>query len=209
MNTAFTTGRMILLWLLCPLVAIASWRFMIGGVSETMSGFLYHAELRPIVFYTHITLAPAALFLVPFQLWPRLRMKRLGLHRILGRVYGLAIFFSGISGFLLAVTTRSGTAAAWGFALLSIAWMAATFYGIAQAMRGNQNLHRCWMIRSMALTMAAVTLRIYLVISELSGVPYEVSAGIIAWLCWVPNLLVAELILQMSNRKRISVARTI
>jgi Predicted membrane protein (DUF2306) len=48
------------------------------------------------------------------------------------------------------------------------------------------------MIRSYSLTFAAVTLRIYLPVALASGVPFEIAYPAIAWLCWVPNLFVAE-----------------
>jgi hypothetical protein len=64
--------------------------------------------------------------------------------------------------------------------------------GWRQAVGGNLDLHRRWMIRSYALTLAAVTLRIYLPASMLLGIPFPVAYPAIAWLCWVPNLLVAQ-----------------
>jgi len=48
------------------------------------------------------------------------------------------------------------------------------------------------MTRSYALTFAAVTLRIYLPLSQVAGIPFEPAYQTIAWLCWVPNLIVAE-----------------
>jgi hypothetical protein len=48
------------------------------------------------------------------------------------------------------------------------------------------------MIRNFALTFAAVTLRLYLPPVLIVGLPFAMSYAIIAWLCWVPNLLVAE-----------------
>jgi hypothetical protein len=48
------------------------------------------------------------------------------------------------------------------------------------------------MIRSFALTFAAVTLRLYLPASQIAGMPFPAAYSAIAWLCWVPNLLVAE-----------------
>jgi hypothetical protein len=35
-------------------------------------------------------------------------------------------------------------------------------------------------------------LRLYLPISGVAGVPFEVAYPIIAWVAWVPNLIVAE-----------------
>jgi hypothetical protein len=35
-------------------------------------------------------------------------------------------------------------------------------------------------------------LRIYLPLSQVYGIPFEPAYQTIAWLCWVPNLIVAE-----------------
>jgi hypothetical protein len=48
------------------------------------------------------------------------------------------------------------------------------------------------MIRSYALCLAAVTLRIYIPVGLAAGIDYSTSYPAIAWLCWVPNLLAAE-----------------
>ena len=50
------------------------------------------------------------------------------------------------------------------------------------------------MIRNFALTFAAVTLRIYLPASMAAGIEFGVAYRAIAWLCWVPNVVVAELL---------------
>jgi hypothetical protein len=61
-----------------------------------------------------------------------------------------------------------------------------------RARAGDYVSHRAWMIRSYALCLAAVTLRLYLPLFGLAGLPFEVAYPAIAWLCWVPNLVVAE-----------------
>ena len=48
------------------------------------------------------------------------------------------------------------------------------------------------MIGSYALTLAAVTLRIYLPLSLALGVPFANAYRVISWLCWVPNIILAE-----------------
>ena len=50
------------------------------------------------------------------------------------------------------------------------------------------------MVRNFALTFAAVTLRLYLPASMVAGLAFERAYPVIAWLCWVPNLIVAELL---------------
>ncbi|HTO03553.1 MAG TPA: DUF2306 domain-containing protein [Opitutus sp.] len=53
-------------------------------------------------------------------------------------------------------------------------------------------VHRLWMVRNFALALAAVTLRLYLPASAVAGVRFEEFYPAIAWICWVPNLIVAE-----------------
>ena len=49
------------------------------------------------------------------------------------------------------------------------------------------------MIRNFALTLAAVTLRNYMPLMLLAfGPSFRQSYVTVSWLCWVPNLLVAE-----------------
>ena len=55
-------------------------------------------------------------------------------------------------------------------------------------------------MRNFALTFAAVTLRVYLPTSMALGVPFESAYPLIAWLCWVPNLLVAEPLARATGR---------
>ena len=52
------------------------------------------------------------------------------------------------------------------------------------------------MIRSYAMTFAAVTLRIYLPFAFLSPWGYDNTYRAISFLAWVPNLIVAEVYLQ-------------
>ena len=48
------------------------------------------------------------------------------------------------------------------------------------------------MIRSHALTLAAVTLRIYLPLELALGMSFHDAYRVVSWLCWVPNLVAAE-----------------
>ena len=58
---------------------------------------------------------------------------------------------------------------------------------------GNVKLHQQWMVRSYALTLAAVTLRIQLpLIQGTLGLSFDEAYAIVAWFAWIPNLIVAE-----------------
>jgi len=197
--------RVFLLWFLCFGVALASWRFMALGVEASMEFVAYHAIERKLAFYAHITLAPVALALMPFQFWKGLRARRPQVHRWIGRAYGLCILLAGVGGLLMAVGTEAGPVAAVGFGLLAVLWLGSTGYGIWLAQQGRIAEHQRWMIRSAALTFAAVTLRVYLpflfmILGE------EAGYTLVAWLCWVPNLVVAEWLLLRPARRSSALA---
>jgi hypothetical protein len=92
----------------------------------------------------------------------------------------------------MALQSLGGPAAHAGFGLLAIAWLASTLIAYRYILQRNFDAHRSWMIRSYALTLAAVTLRLYIPLSQIAGIPFEAAYPVIAWLCWVPNLAVAE-----------------
>ncbi|TLP67860.1 DUF2306 domain-containing protein [Parasedimentitalea maritima] len=190
--------RVFLVWFLCLGVVLASWRFMALGVETSMDFVAYHAVERRWAFFAHITLAPLALILMPFQFWKGLRTKRPYVHRWIGRVYGGSILLAGIGSLLMAFGTTSGPVAAWGFGLLAVAWLGSTGYGIWLARQGRIAEHQRWMIRSAGLTFAAVTLRVYLPFLFMS-LGEEAGYTLVAWLCWVPNLMVTEWFLRRSN----------
>ena len=110
----------------------------------------------------------------------------------MGRVYVTAVVLGGLSGLALATVSQGGLPAHIGFGLLACLWIVTSGAAFAAIRKGDVAGHRRWMTRSFALTLAAVTLRIYLPLSLLSGVPFELAYPAIAWLCWVPNLVVAE-----------------
>jgi hypothetical protein len=56
--------------------------------------------------------------------------------------------------------------------------------------------HRAWMIRSFALTFAAVTLRLYLPLAAVLSLDFVDAYRAISFLAWVPNLVVVELYLR-------------
>ena len=68
---------------------------------------------------------------------------------------------------------------------------------LARARRFDE--HRRWMIRSFALTFAAVTLRLQIPVSQILGYDFMESYRIIAWSAWVPNLILAEMYLRRGN----------
>lgn len=146
----------------------------------------------PVSTGLHLAVGALVIVLAPLQLSARLRRRHVVLHRWAGRAYALGVLFSGLAGLALASVSQGGLPAHLGFGLLSVAWMVTTAIGVQRIRAGDVAAHREWMIRSFALTFAAVTLRIYIPLGVVIGLPIEPSYQAIAWLCWVPNLVVAE-----------------
>ena len=147
---------------------------------------------RPIATISHFAGSALALAIGAFQLNSRLRTRFIGVHRWAGRLYVSGVIVGGLAGLFLALHSSAGIVAQMGFGLLAVCWLTSTFIAYRHIRAGNLSAHRRWMIRSFALTWAAVTLRIYLPISQTAGVPFAVAYPAISWLCWVPNLLFAE-----------------
>jgi uncharacterized membrane protein len=177
-------------------------------------GAAVHPDMRAsfaaqkLTLYTHVFGASVALLLGPFQFWSRLRSERPHLHRRLGRIYLLAgVGLGGTSGLFLAASAYGGIVSTLGFACLALAWLYTASHAYGEARARNFAAHRRWMIRNFALTFAAVTLRLYLPGSLALGVPFDQAYPAIAWLCWVPNLVVAEWLARAGPSHRENPAR--
>ncbi|MEM8681961.1 MAG: DUF2306 domain-containing protein [Pseudomonadota bacterium] len=142
--------------------------------------------------YAHLIGGAVALAIGPFQLSSRIRSRNPSLHRLLGRIYVIAIMIGGVAGLSLAVSASGGLPAKFGFGMMAVVWLSSTAMAFVSIRRRRIAEHQAWMIRSYAVTLAAVTLRFYLPISIASGYEFAAIYPAIAWLCWVPNLIVAE-----------------
>lgn len=120
----------------------------------------------------------------------------------MGRVYCGAVLLAGITGVMIGFNAKGGPIAQSGFVLLAVIWLLATFRAVQVIMRGQIALHQKWMIRSIALTFASVTLRVLLPVQLLTGISIDVAYPVVAWLCWVPNLVVAEHFIRKSTQSR-------
>ncbi len=150
-------------------------------------------DIWRLMFNTHIIFGGMALLIGWTKFMPKFRSRNMKLHRSIGLVYLLAMLFSGIAGLYLAFYAEGGLVAKAGFAGLALAWLFTSGKALMTVKKGQINAHKHWMIRSYALTFAAVTLRIWLPLFQYAiGLDFITAYVIIAWLCWVPNLAWAE-----------------
>ncbi|MCB9957920.1 MAG: DUF2306 domain-containing protein [Rhodospirillaceae bacterium] len=194
-------ARAVAAWRTLPLLVLAVLAIPIGVVAlryvEADPGLL-PAGLRvnflahPIAFVAHTTAGGLALLLTPVQLSAWLRRRHPKAHRWLGRVYVAACTVAGLAGLRIAFGTAYGPVAAAGFAALALAWLATTLRGVLAARAGDFPRHRAWMVRSAALTCAAVTLRLELIVLVDLRLDFSLGYPAVAWLSWLPNLALAE-----------------
>ena len=167
------------------------------------------AELAPslhvhsLAISLHIVGAMLALALGPFQFLSGLRRRQRNVHRWMGRLYLLGVLVGGLSGLYLAPFSYGGLITHIGFGSLAVLWLATGLLAY-QAIRARRiEDHRRWITRNFALTFAGVMLRLWMpVMVGGGGVPFEAAYLVVAWLCWVPNLVVAEALLRTPRRRR-------
>ena len=147
----------------------------------------------------HIGGMMVAAALGPFQFLRAFRDRYRSLHRTMGKVYLLSALIGGVGGLYMAQYSASGIVSDIGFSLLAIALLLVSGLAYLAIRRGAVQEHREWMTRSYALILAAVTLRLYIPFLEAAFGEYD-GYAIVAWLCWVPNLVVAEWLIRTHLR---------
>ena len=162
------------------------------SLDGSLPSMTHHFPNRTTAAAMHFGIGGLALILGPWQFLPALRQKLPAVHRWTGRVYILACLTSGAAALVLAQQTITGLNSQIGFVLLATLWLITTLIGWKRARDRDFRTHRQWMIRSYALTLAAVTLRFYLPASQILEFPFEIAYPIISYACWVPNILIAE-----------------
>jgi len=179
------------------LIALASVRYLFPGAPGGAPGIMANAFTKYGALTVHAGFAIVALTIGPFQFMRGLRTGRPRLHRWMGRTYVLACLIAGAAGLVLALGATTGPVSTAGFGILAVLWLFTTTKAWTSAMNRRFDEHRRWMIRSFALTFAAVTLRLYLPFAFFSPFGYDDTYRAISFLCWVPNLAFAEVFVRV------------
>mgnify|MGYP003148229076 FL=1 len=127
------------------------------------------------------------------QFIKKLRAKRLNLHRNLGKVYVIAALISGLCGVYLGFFATGGIVSSLGFISLGVIWLFTTLRAYIAVKNKDLSLHQGMMIYSYAACFAAVTLRIWLPFLTIVFGEFLIAYKIVAWLCWVPNMIFAQI----------------
>ncbi len=124
-------------------------------------------------------------------------------HRLIGKSYVLIILLISGPGALVMSFYANGTVVAkTSFVILSLLWVSFTALAFYFALRRNFIAHRKFMIRSYALTLSAITLRLYaLIIPHVTHMDGRDEYSLIAWSSWTINLLIAEILIYVTRKK--------
>jgi uncharacterized membrane protein len=140
----------------------------------------------------HAFCGGVALLVGPFQISERFRIRWPRVHRTMGWVYVVGVGLAAVAAIVMVPQVNFGPIAGVGFLALAIAWLIATGMALRMAIMQRFQDHRRWMLRSYALTAAAITLRILMPAAAVMGLPPGPSYRAIAWMCWLVNLGAVE-----------------
>jgi hypothetical protein len=190
-------------WVMAGLALFIAFYALAFGV---LGGRMYQGELaasfhaRDWAIRSHALLGALGLLLGPLQLRRDLLVRRRPLHRRLGRIYVGAALMTGATGLYVALYSHGGWITHVGFGLLGIGLMVCSARAYLSILDRQVARHREWMVRSYALLFAAVTLRIQLPLLAAAFGGFLAAYRLVAWSCWVPNLLLVELYLRRTRR---------
>jgi uncharacterized membrane protein len=122
---------------------------------------MYHKYRLQVIADRHLLIphtisGTVALLAGPLQFSTRFRQRHLQWHRVIGRLYAVAVFVGSFTGIALA----AGRPGLPGTSMQAAAWMVCTAVAVIAARNGQIAVHRQWMARSYAVTFTFVSSRV-------------------------------------------------
>jgi len=151
----------------------------------------------PIAFFAHVFTSIFALLLGTFQFSDTIRKVYPRVHRTFGKLYVLIVLcIASPSGLVIAMHANGGFHSKVSFVLQAVLWFYFTYSAFHFALQKEWGSHRNFMMRSYALTLSAISLRFFkwLIVAVFQLPPMD-TYQIVAWLGWLVNLLIAEVLI--------------
>ncbi len=202
-------------WVLIVLLAIAIGLYPLTflevnhneGLLATKTPELLANSFWSVAFYTHISLGGFSLLIGWSLFLKKLRAKKLHIHRLIGKIYIIAVLLSSVTGLYVAYYATGGIFAKLGFTGMSVVWFTCTYIAYKAIRNKKIQLHERWMIRSYAVTFTGVTFRLWMpfliIVFQLD---FLEAYPIAAWASWMANLVVAQwLIHKRFGKKNVKV----
>lgn len=159
---------------------------------------IYHIKAWRYSFYIHVFTSPIVIVagLLQFNRWVLAHWPKV--HRISGYVYTIVVLFiTGPAAFVMSLMANGGYPSQISFTVLSVLWIIFTYLSYRHIRKGNVRAHLIWNLRSFALTLSAITLRIYVYLFNAYGpeMGQIETYVLVSYLSWIPNLLIVELLI--------------
>ena len=119
-------------------------------------------------------------------------------HQTFGKIYiFLLLIFSAPSGIYMGWFANGGIFSKLSFLILGTFWWISTFLALKFIREKNFSEHKKWMWRSFALTLSAITLRLWKLVIVYFFQPNPMDVyQIVAWLGWIPNIILIEYLIR-------------
>lgn len=162
---------------------------------------ILHLSFYRVAFLIHVSSSLVVISAGAFLFISISKLKWWRFHRVLGRVYViLVLFLAAPSGLIMGYFANGGVMGQVNFILLSVLWWTFTYLGFKNIIRKNIIAHKKWMIRSYALTLSAVTLRVLQITLPVTLFPDQnIRYVFISWCSWIVNLIIAEIYLSYTS----------
>ena len=142
------------------------------------------------------------LILGPFQFSKSFRNKHLSIHRLIGKIYIVAVLVASVCAIVLAFTVGMDVHWTWALSLVGLAlpWITCVLMAYRSIRLRRITPHREWMIRSYIVTFGFVVFRVlddYVMTdwgSFIERAPTEI------WMSWAIPLMVAEVFIQWNKK---------
>ena len=149
-------------------------------------------------FYAHVYTSIFVLFSGFIAVFVKPKAAFRNLHRFFGKIYViLLLLIAAPSGIYMGFYANGGILAKISFVILGILWWITTYKAYLEIRKKNVLNHKKWMYRSYALAVSAITLRLWKVVLVYFFQPNPMDVyEIIAWLGWIPNLILIEILIK-------------
>ena len=157
------------------------------------------------IFYIHVYSAIFTLFFGIVQFIKIISPQIRRVHRLFGKFYFyITVLLAAPRGLFIGFYANGELIAQSAFVILGVLWWIFTIIAVVKIKQKNIQSHRNFMLRSYALAVSALTLRAWKVILVYLFHPAPMDVyQIIAWLGFVPNLLLVEYYIYKTKQSKI------
>ena len=153
----------------------------------------------------HLLGGMTAIIIGPFQFIKAIRNRYLKTHRLLGKIFIIAIIIAASCAFYMSFAVSPQVNIAWSISLffLALPWLTSALMAYRMVRLKRIPQHREWMIRTYVITFAFVLFRVLeeSSISRSLMETFEERGPTCIWLSWAVPLFITEVILQWNKKK--------